>query len=416
MKSDTVVELKGIRKTYNIWESPSSRIWVPIMRAIQSRINPNSRFYTTLAERLKKNCREFTALNNIDFNILKGESIGLLGRNGSGKSTLLQIIAGTLNPSSGSVNVSGKVAALLELGSGFDPEFTGIENVFMNGSILGLTKSEISSRIDEIAEFADIGEFIDQPVKTYSSGMMVRLAFSVSIATKPEILIIDEALSVGDAAFQRKCFRRIEEIRERGCTFIFVSHDLNAITNLTNRAILLERGKIRFEGDPLEAGNRYQQLIFGERQTSAAKNYGDGNAEICSMWLEDEQGNQLETINSSKAFIFCYEARFNVDIDNPIFGLRVTNVHGVLLVSSNTSLLNKKIGRIKTAQTVVSRWRFSLPLTPGYVFFSAGISYPDEDRFLARRLDSLKVAIQGSFDNVGLLASVSQEQVTISKI
>lgn len=413
MKPETVIDVKDIQKTYKIWSTPSARIYVPLQRRLSRLFKKGGRFHESLARSAARNCREFIALDNINLKIQKGESIGFLGRNGSGKSTLLQIIAGTLTPTKGSVTVDGKTAALLELGSGFNPEFTGLENVHMNAAILGLSKNQIAAKLDEIAEFADIGDFIEQPVKTYSSGMMVRLAFSVSIATRPDILIIDEALSVGDAAFQRKCFRRIEEVRERGCTFIFVSHDLNAITNLTNRAFLMDFGRVLFEGEPVEAGNRYQQLIFGEQEATAEKNYGDGNADIKNLRIEDENGNRIDQLNSVKYFFFAYDVDFYIDVDEPVVGLRVTNVHGVLLISSNTSLLNKKVGRIRKGQRLRIRWKISLQLSPCFVFFSAGVSYSDEDRFLARRLDSLKVAIEGLYTNVGLLAPIDAGNVSL---
>ncbi len=223
MSSEPVIEVRGMGKVYPIYDKPHHRL-------MQMLLGGNRRWY-----------REFEALRDINFSIQRGETVGIVGRNGSGKSTLLQIICGTLAPSTGEVRVRGRVAALLELGAGFNPEFTGRENVYLNGSVLGLTRSEIDRRFDEIAAFADIGEFIEQPVKSYSSGMAMRLAFSVMAHVDADILIIDEALAVGDAFFTQKCMRYLREFKERG-TLLFVSHDSSAVTGLCERAVWLDRG------------------------------------------------------------------------------------------------------------------------------------------------------------------------------
>ncbi len=208
--------------------------------------------------------REHWALRDVSFELKPGEAVGVLGRNGAGKSTLLQIIAGTLAPTTGTVETNGRITALLELGSGFNPEFTGHENVFMNAAILGLTHEDTEKKYDEIAAFADIGDFIDQPVKTYSSGMMMRLAFAVQTALTPSVLIVDEALSVGDAKFQKKCFRKLKELREAGTTILFVSHDINAVTSFCDRAILLEASKVYSIGIPADVAKIYLDLLFSE--------------------------------------------------------------------------------------------------------------------------------------------------------
>ena len=205
--------------------------------------NPHDRVLQILFGKYKKFYKEFVALSDINFNVEKGECVGIVGRNGAGKSTLLQIITGIMMPSSGSVSCSGRIAALLELGSGFNNEFSGRENIYMNAAILGIKENEIEKKIDEIVDFADIPDFIDQPLKTYSSGMMLRLAFAVQTQVDPEILIIDEALAVGDAIFQTKCYKRINELRDKGTTILFVSHDQEAVRTLTNRCVLLEKGK-----------------------------------------------------------------------------------------------------------------------------------------------------------------------------
>lgn len=251
MSSEVVISVRDISKHYLMFERPEHRLLQMIVPRLQRAAGRSQRQYF----------KDFAALEGISFDVHRGETIGIIGRNGSGKSTLLQIICGTLQPSSGSLEVRGRIAALLELGAGFNPEFTGRENVFMNAAILGLSRSEIDARFDDIAAFADIGPFIDQPVKTYSSGMYVRLAFAVAINVEPDILIVDEALSVGDEAFQRKCFARIEEIQDRGGTILFVSHGAQTIVQLCNRAMIIDGGEMILEGHPKNVVSQYQRLV-----------------------------------------------------------------------------------------------------------------------------------------------------------
>jgi lipopolysaccharide transport system ATP-binding protein len=222
------------------------------------------RLYQMLSPRKHKQrwFRQFQALKDIDLTVRRGETLGVVGRNGSGKSTLLQVICGTLSPSAGDVRVHGRIAALLELGSGFNPEFTGRENVYLYGTVLGLTRRQVAERFDEIAAFADIGEFIEQPVKSYSSGMYVRLAFAVAINVTPDILVVDEALSVGDEAFQRKCFARINHLRDEGATVLFVSHSAGIVTQLCDRAVLLDHGELLLDGSPKFVVSRYHKMLY----------------------------------------------------------------------------------------------------------------------------------------------------------
>lgn len=254
MSSDIAIKVDGISKCYQIYQQPQDRLKQSIYPRLQRLIKRHPKQYY----------RDFWALNNISFEVKKGEAVGIVGRNGSGKSTLLQIICGTLNPTAGRVQTHGRIAALLELGSGFNPEFTGRENVFMNGAILGLASDEIASRLPEILAFADIGDFIDQPVKTYSSGMLVRLAFAVQVCVEPEILIVDEALAVGDALFQKRCFERMEQLRSNGTTLLFVSHDQESVRTLTNRAIFLHHGVVQCIGSSAEVILEYRKLLHEE--------------------------------------------------------------------------------------------------------------------------------------------------------
>lgn len=244
------LEVSGVGKTYFLWATPASRLWVPLLHRAAGWTRWWPGLSRVLGRQAEQRLHRHEALRDVGFRLERGEALGIIGLNGSGKSTLLQIIAGVLPPSAGSVRVNGRVAALLELGSGFNPELTGRENVRVNAAILGLDPVQIRERMDDIVAFADIGNFIDEPVKAYSSGMAVRLAFAVQVHTDPDILIVDEALAVGDAAFQAKAMARIEQILARGTTLLFVGHDLNAVRAFCQRAILLEAGRIVMEGDP----------------------------------------------------------------------------------------------------------------------------------------------------------------------
>lgn len=253
MSSDELsIRVEGLSKRYEIYAQPVDRL--------KQMILPKVRRWANRPERA--HFREFWALRDVSFDVMRGETVGIVGRNGSGKSTLLQLICGTLTPTLGQVAVRGRVAALLELGSGFNPEFTGRENVYLNAAVLGLSRDEIDNRFDAIAAFADIGDFIEQPVKTYSSGMQVRLAFAVAINVDPEILVVDEALSVGDELFQRKCFARIEAIRDKGATILFVSHAATTVVDLCDRALLVDAGELLSTGKPKLIVSRYHKLLY----------------------------------------------------------------------------------------------------------------------------------------------------------
>ena len=255
------LSLHGVSKSYRIWETPAGRLTAPCWEKIASLLLAESGARRWFTARAARSYRDFWALKDVTFTVARGESIGLIGRNGSGKSTLLQLIASTLRPTSGVVNVQGRVAALLELGAGFDAEFTGRENVYVNAAILGLSRAEIDAQVDAIATFAEIGDFFDQPVKTYSSGMVVRLAFAVAAHVKPDILIVDEALSVGDARFQLKCARTIDRFIAQGVTLLFVSHDLSLVKRLCKRALLLDAGRVLYSGHPNDVANLYSKLL-----------------------------------------------------------------------------------------------------------------------------------------------------------
>jgi ABC-type polysaccharide/polyol phosphate transport system ATPase subunit len=247
MSSDVAIRLSGVGKAFLMYNRPADRLKQMLLRG------------------MKKYYRDFWALQDVNLEVARGECVGVIGRNGAGKSTLLQIIAGTLQPTTGALEVNGRVAALLELGSGFNPEFTGRENVFLNASILGLTNEETETRFDEIVSFADIGDFLDQPVKTYSSGMMVRLAFAVQVLVDPDVLIVDEALSVGDIAYRNKCMRRIRDLHDRGVAIFFASHDIGTVQMICDRVVWLDGGKVQSVGNSVEVTQNFYASQMGLR-------------------------------------------------------------------------------------------------------------------------------------------------------
>lgn len=277
------IRLNAISKCYRIFQNPQDRFKQALFDRFQDVFGRKS---------ANPIYREHWALRDVSFELQPGEAVGILGRNGAGKSTLLQIIAGTLEPSAGIVQTTGRITALLELGSGFNPEFTGRENVFLNAQILGLSREAIQERFDDIASFADIGDFIDEPVKTYSSGMMMRLAFAVQTVLDPEVLIVDEALSVGDAKFQEKCFRKLRALREGGTSILFVSHDINAITSFCDRAFLFDAGQLIDSGKPIDVSKSYLELLYGEPK----KSMEDG-ADKSSQLIMTEIGSNSNRVN-----------------------------------------------------------------------------------------------------------------------
>jgi lipopolysaccharide transport system ATP-binding protein len=341
----------------------------------------------------KSRADEFWALRDINLEIERGETYGIIGQNGSGKSTLLQIIAGTLTPTSGTRQVNGRISALLELGSGFNPEFTGRQNVFLNGQILGLSQMEIAHKFDDIAAFASIGEFIDQPVKSYSSGMMVRLAFAVAINVEPEILIVDEALSVGDVRFQARCMKRIRQLKESGVTILFVSHDASSVKMLCNQALLLNHGEHVMQGKPNKVVDRYVAMLSAEdpdsiaeelkaiahRQSSDVESdnvaqssnqtgvqtavdlntteliphqYGNKQVLIDQVRLSNDRGQTTERFNRGESLKVTIHMMGQIEISDLIVGISIRNLLGVVVYGTTSELLTGKLLHIKPQEAV----------------------------------------------------------------
>ena len=373
-------------------------------------VSKQYRIYNRPVDRLKesltrghwKTHREFWALSDVSFEVESGTTVGIIGPNGSGKSTLLQIITGTLEPTHGTTWHKGRIAALLELGAGFNLEFTGIENVFMNASLMGLSKSETERLLPEITSFAEIGEFIHQPVKTYSSGMYVRLAFATAIAASPEILIVDEALSVGDALFQHRCTHRIREMQENGTTILFVSHDPGAIRALCSRAILLNQGRIAAEGAPADVLDRYHKLImdheaaYAETQLAIRREklpeaetelpetatpqftfrHGNRDAEIVHVELLNDARRPVKLVETGDPVHLRVRALFHEDIDDPVFGFIIRNRHGINLYGTNTRVQGLRDGRIKRGNTIEATFSFNSWLAPDLYSISIAVHSP----------------------------------------
>lgn len=450
MSSDIAIKVENLSKCYQIYDTPRDRLKQFVYPKAKGLIAPVGRFMgnnSPLATRLlpRNHYKEFWALKDVSFEVKKGETVGIIGRNGSGKSTLLQMICGTLTPTSGSVQTNGRIAALLELGSGFNPEFTGRENVYMNASILGLSQDEINARFDDIAAFADIGEFIEQPVKTYSSGMLVRLAFAVAINVQPEILVVDEALAVGDAAFQRKCMRRISELSDSGVTLLFVSHDLETVKKICGEALYLSRGaKVAF-GTTKQICISYERDLFGASknlethqgnvQANSAgsdraildqelleineKTYGDGRAQIASVVITNKHRQRTNVLVPNAELIVSYKVKFFAPVAFPVFGMMITNREGVCIFGTNTE--NQYISKRYFFEEDELSVEFHLinHLGPGIYYLTCGIHTTESSGgliFLQRRMDVLIFKVIANKEpRIGGVANLNPRIVIIEK-
>jgi lipopolysaccharide transport system ATP-binding protein len=344
---------------------------------------PGDRLKETLTRGRWKAHREFWALRDISFELEACTTTGIVGANGCGKSTLLQIIAGTLEPTHGQVSYEGRVAALLELGAGFNTEFTGVENIYLSAALYGFSRKETDALLPEIERFAEIGDFVHQPVKTYSSGMYVRLAFAIAVNVEPQVLLVDEALAVGDATFQHRCLRRIKEMQERGTTILFVSHDLGAVRALCSRAILLNAGALVIDGKPADVLNRYQRIIMAREEAYEAQSqtaasvpesstggdekgaplhytyrHGDGSAEVLSAALLDASLRPVEFIETGEAVYIRVRVRFHKEVDEPVFGFLIRNRLGIHAYGTNTSLQEVGVGLVRSGETVEVTFAF----------------------------------------------------------
>lgn len=422
---DSVIEIKNISKIYNLYNKPSDRL----KEALFSR---------------KSRHTEFAALNDVSFNVNKGEILGIIGKNGSGKSTILKIITSVLTPTSGECIVKGKIAALLELGAGFNMEYTGIENIYLNGQMIGFSKEEMDKKLQAIIDFADIGEHIYQPVKTYSSGMFARLAFSVAISVDPDILIVDEALSVGDVFFQNKCYRRFEEFRERGKTILFVTHDMGSVIRYCNRCVLLNAGKKVAEGKPQEMVDLYKRIMVGQWneneentqdstsiQSSNVKAdelwkdqistnpdievYGDGRADIIDFGIFSDTGDIVNNVYKGDYYSVKMKVRINEDNLNPIFAFKLRDIKGTELTGTNTMLEDIDTSQCKKGDIVTITFRQKQYLQPGQYLVSLGCTAFEGDQFVVycRNYNCCVLGVVAQKGTIGIFDSESEVSVSV---
>jgi lipopolysaccharide transport system ATP-binding protein len=431
---DIAIAVRNLGKCYRLWDRPADRLRQPLASALS--------LWLPIAG--KQYFREFWALKNVGLDVKKGETVGIVGRNGAGKSTLLQVLCGTTKPSTGTLSVNGRASALLELGAGFHPEFTGMENVYTSGAIMGISKAEMEEKYESIVAFADIGEFINQPVKSYSTGMFMRLAFAVSACSNPDILIIDEALAVGDEVFQRKCFSFIEDLQEKGKTVLLVTHSMSAVMQLCNRAVWLDCGELVLDSSPKLVMTKYQQFLFappekraairaeirdlmpGEIQTQAEApedarkaglltreagpkafhdpslvpasrvEYLTRGARISApriMTLGREVVNHLIARNE---YIYCYTAEFFEEAHLVRFGMSIKTLTGLALAGGCYPGLGEKIPVVEANTRAEVRWRFRCLFAPGTYVTNAAIfgAVNDDDSYLHRIIDAAMFKVQ----------------------
>lgn len=379
--------------------------------------------------------QEHWRLRNVSFIANRGESIGILGRNGAGKSTLLKIIAGTLTPTEGHVQVEGRINAILELGMGFNAEFSGRQNTYHSLGLLGFSRTEIDAMIPEIESFAEIGEYFDLPVRTYSTGMHARLTFSIATHVRPEILIVDEVLAVGDAAFQRKCLRRIEEFVQQGTLLLYVSHDTESVKKICDSALLLWNGEQAVFGNAKSVCDEYEKRLFGANKKNAKPNdvsarlegyldpeltnsceiaYGDGRAVIEEIWLEDEDNHRINTFRSGGTLKVRYRVRFSEKVEAPLFAIMIKTREGLCVYGSDSELLAKETESFESGDRADVHLELRNALSPGVYYLNCGVKdSKDRGVFLHRRVDTLIFKVlprNGYTDCIG----ISDMQATLS--
>lgn len=370
---------------------------------------------------LTKPAQEHWVVRGIDFEVHPGEKIGILGKNGAGKSTLLKMITGTLQPSEGQVTVNGRVAAILELGMGFNPELTGRQNVFHAAGLMGFTQQQIESVVDEIQQFADIGEYFDQPVRIYSSGMQSRVSFAVATSFRSDILIIDEALAVGDAAFQRKCFRRLEELCEKGTALLFVSHDIESVKKICQRAVHIESGSLVEVGEAKSVCDRYEKALFSRTPAKASApqpqtvvdaalvsdcelSYGDGRALITHVALANGDGVQANVLRCNEMMKILFTVDFHHAVGNPIFTCLVKTREGIAIFGTDSAFLKQELRDVEAGSSVQVEFAFKAALLPGIYYINCGVRDPSESNtdFLHRRVDVAMFRVTSSESSTAL--------------
>ncbi len=395
----TAIRVNDLVKIYKLYDKPGDRLKEAFGLA-------------------KGKHKKHYALNGVNLTIYQGETVGIIGTNGSGKSTILKIITGVLNPTSGEVEVNGRISALLELGAGFNMEYNGIENIYLNGTMIGFSEKEIDAKLQDILDFADIGDYVYQPVKTYSSGMFVRLAFAVAINIEPEILIVDEALSVGDVFFQAKCYHKFEEFKKLGKTIVFVSHDLSSISKYCDRVILLNQGNKLGEGTPREMIDAYKQVLVGQYEqpqpdeamfgTDTGVNpelleYGTKAADIEEYYITDERGIRTTAVVKGSTFSIHMRVRFTEDVPAPIFAFSFKNVIGVEITGTNTMVEKAFLEGAGAGEVKEITFTQRMSLQGGEYLLSLGVTGYEGDKFEVyhRLYDVLNITVISDKNTVG---------------
>ena len=418
---EIAIRVDDLSKMYKLYEKPSDR------------------FKEALGLSRKKRYTEHFALNHVSFDVKAGETVGIIGTNGSGKSTILKIITGVLNPTEGSVSVNGRISALLELGAGFNMEYTGIENVYLNGTMIGFTREEIDSKLQDILDFADIGEFVNQPVKTYSSGMFVRLAFAVAININPEILIVDEALSVGDVFFQAKCYQKFEEFKNMGKTILFVSHDLNSISKYCDRVVLLNKGEKLSEGSPKEIVDMYKKLLVNQLDSGSKEEeteepddsspdciwkaslpmnpsvveYGSKEAEIVDFGIFDQSGMISNTLEKGQPCTIRMRIAFHTDVHEPIFAFTIKDLRGTEITGTNSMFEGSFIAEQHKGDVRTASFSQTMQLQGGEYLLSLGCTgYRDGEFHVYHRLyDVCNLIVVSDKNTVGFYDMNSEVRI-----
>lgn len=423
---ELVIHVDGLSKVYKLYNRNRDRL------------------VESLGLTRKPRSTQHYALRDVSLDIRRGECVGIIGTNGSGKSTILKIITGVLHETSGTVQVNGRISALLELGAGFNMEYNGIENIYLNGTMIGFSEKEIDDKLQDILDFADIGDYVYQPVKTYSSGMFVRLAFAVAINIDPEILIVDEALSVGDVFFQAKCYRKFEEFKKKGKTILFVSHDLSAISKYCDRAILLNQGVKLGEGSPKEMIDAYKQVLVGQYEVPKAAEgvpdltadsdvraalekrkkqqaglnpdtleYGSKEAEIVDYYLTDKNGVQTTAILKGDEFTMHMKVKINQDLPAPIFALSIKNIKGVEITGTNTMFEKTFLDSVRAGEVKEITFTQKMRLQGGEYLISLGVTGYEKDEFVVyhRLYDVLNITVVSDKDTVGYFDMESSVEV-----
>ena len=444
--SVNAIEVKDVTKVYRLYDKPIDRL------------------KESLSLSHKSYHKDFYALNGLSFQVGKGQTVGIIGTNGSGKSTILKIITGVLTPTTGEVKVEGKISALLELGAGFNMDYTGIENIYMNGTMMGYTKKEMDDKLQDILDFADIGDFVYQPVKTYSSGMFVRLAFALNINVEPEILIVDEALSVGDVFFQAKCYRKMEEIRERGTTILMVTHDMGSIIKYCDKVVLLNKGEFIAEGEPGRMVDLYKKIlanqmdslqeeldndfsggieiegaekkVMSSKEAAAAHTgagvglmkekitinsdrteYGDGRAEIFDLGLFDARGNLTNLLIKGEMFTIKERIRFNAPLQNPIFTYTIRDKKGMELSGTNTMYEGADVKPVGPGDVYDVSFTQKMTLQGGeYLLSMSCTGFEGEEHVVYHRLYNVaNITVISNKNTVGVYDMESEVETTLTK-